>query len=55
MGNTARLEALVERQGKQLENMSYELRAIASNTGKTTKTLDRITPNGDSLQVEVAA
>ena len=54
-GNTERLEALVERQAQQLEAMSYELRAIAVSTGKVAKTLDRVTPDGNSLQMVVAA
>lgn len=54
-GNTARLEALVERQAQQLEAMSYELRAIAAATGRTAKTLERVTPDGNSLQTTVAA
>jgi tape measure domain-containing protein len=53
--NTDRLEALVERQSKQLEAMSYELRAIAAATGKTAKTLERVTPDGDSLQMTAVA
>lgn len=53
-GNTARLEALVERQSKQLEAMSFELRAIATSSNKTAKTLERVTPDGNSLQTVAA-
>ena len=48
-GSTARLEALVERQGQQLEAMSFELRAIAGSTNKTARSLDRAMPDGDAL------
>jgi hypothetical protein len=53
--NTARLEALVERQAEQLEGMRYELRAIATSSGKTAQILQRVTPDGTSLQTAVAA
>jgi hypothetical protein len=54
---TARLEALVQQQAeimrqqsRQLENMSYELRAIAGNTGYTSAVLKRVTQGGESIQ-----
>lgn len=54
--NMARLEALVERQGKQLEAMSYELRAIAGSTNKTARSLDQALGEGDgALAVKVIA
>jgi len=61
-GNTARLEALVERLVQQNEALTSELvglrleaRATASNTGKTAKILTNITPNGDAIATTVAA
>jgi hypothetical protein len=47
--NMARLEALVERQGRQLEAMSHELRAIATSTNKTYKSLDAVIHGEDSI------
>jgi hypothetical protein len=51
------LEALVQQQAeimrqqsRQLENMSYELRAIAGNTGYTSAVLKRVTQGGESIQ-----
>jgi TP901 family phage tail tape measure protein len=61
--STARLEALIaqqaeimRQQSRQLENMSYELRAIAGSTGYTSAVLKKVTQGGESLQTtEVAA
>lgn len=54
-GNTARLEALVQKQSEQLEAMRYELRAIATSSAQTANTLKRVTPDGNSLQTVAAA
>jgi uncharacterized protein YqiB (DUF1249 family) len=55
--NAARLEALIaqqaeimRKQSQQLENMSYELRAIAGNTGYTSAVLKKVTQGGEALQ-----
>ena len=55
--NTAQLEALIaqqaeimRQQSRQLENMSYELRAIAGSTGYTSAVLKKVTQGGESLQ-----
>ena len=52
--DTSRLEALVEKQAHQLEGMRYELQAIATSSGKTANILQRVTPDGNSLQTAVA-
>jgi len=55
MSNTARLEALVEKQALQLEGMRTELRAIAVSSSSTAKTLRDITPNRTAIATEPAA
>ena len=51
-GDTARLEALVERQARQLEAMSFELRAIAVSAAKMTKQGDRAEQEGILIRAE---
>ncbi len=59
---SARLEALIERQNqlieqqtRELENLRSEARATATNTGKTTNILRRVTQDGDTLKTEEVA
>ncbi len=51
-GNTARLEALVERQAQQLEAMSYELRAIAQTNAKLAKLAERAEHDGTLVRTD---
>jgi len=53
-GGTAQLEALIDRLTEEVRNLRAEARATASNTGKTAKILERVTPDGNSLQTAVA-
>lgn len=53
-GSNGRLEELVAQHGAQLEAMSYELRAIASASNKSARILERLTPDGVSLQTVAA-
>ncbi|MCX7258561.1 MAG: hypothetical protein NTZ64_18095 [Polaromonas sp.] len=53
--NTAKFEALVVAQTRELNAMRYELRAIVTASNKTAKTLERVvSPDGSSLCTSVA-
>jgi hypothetical protein len=52
--DSSRLEALVERLTAEVSNLRIEARATASNTNKTAKILERVTPDGNSLQMVAA-
>jgi hypothetical protein len=54
-GNTARLEALVERLTQKVEDLNAAAQATAGYTNKTAKLLDRAMPDGDALATRVAA
>ena len=54
-GNTARLEALVERLTREVEALRFEARATATNTNKTNKILGRVTQDGESITTTVLA
>jgi hypothetical protein len=53
--NTARLEALVERLTQEVADLRAEARSTAVATNKTARILDRVTPDGNSLQTTAAA
>lgn len=53
-GNTQRLEQLVQDLTAEVANLRIEARATASNTNKTAKILERVTPDGNSLQTVAA-
>ena len=55
-GNTARLEALVEKLTAEVANLRAETRAVVTHTATTARIIKRVTPDGDALQTrEVAA
>lgn len=53
-GGTARLEALIQGLLEDNANMRAELRAIAIASSKTARILERVTPDGNSLQMVAA-
>ena len=54
-GNTARLEALVERLTREVEGLRAEAQATAGHTSQTARLLDRAMPDGDAIATRVAA
>jgi hypothetical protein len=54
-GNTARLEAQIERLTAELQGLRAEVRAGVGHGAKTARILERVTPNGTALATEAAA
>ena len=52
-GNTARLEALVEKLTQKVESQSAELRAIASTNAKMARLADRVYVEGALVRTDV--
>jgi hypothetical protein len=52
LGGNGRLEALVERQAKQLEAMSFELRAIAQTNARLAKLAERAEQEGTLVRTD---
>lgn len=55
MGNTARLEAQLERVTAELEGLRAEVRAGVGHSATTAQILKRVTPNSTALATEAAA
>jgi hypothetical protein len=55
MGNTARLEAQLERMAAELAELKNIMAADVGHNAKTARILERVTPNGTALNTAVEA